>query len=151
VRGWCRDFQRSCRAAGIRVTAQRLAVYEALAADGAHPTADALYTRLARVMPGLSRTTVYRVLDSLERRGLIRRVSSTAGVARFDARPEAHQHLVCRVCGAIVDVSLPTFRRLGVPRGPLPRFVAEHVEVQVVGRCAACHGQDAGGDPGTGT
>ena len=104
---WCDEFQRRCRAAGMRVTAQRRAVFEALAADGSHPAADQLYARLARVMPGLSRTTVYRVLDSLEREGLIRRVSSTGGVARFDARPDVHQHLVCRVCGAIADVSLP--------------------------------------------
>jgi Fur family peroxide stress response transcriptional regulator len=144
---WCQQFERRCRAAGVRVTSQRRAVFEALAADGSHPTAEALYVRLAPAMPGISRTTVYRVLDSLERKGLIRRVSSTGGVARFDARPDAHQHLVCRVCGAITDVSLPALRRLAVPRARLPRFVAEHVEVQVVGRCAACHARDAGGDP----
>jgi Fe2+ or Zn2+ uptake regulation protein len=126
----------------VRVTAQRLAVYEALCADGSHPTADSLWARLRGGMPALSRTTVYRVLDSLEREGLIRRVSSTGGVARFDGRPDAHQHLVCRVCGTIADVAVPALARLRVPRHAAPRFTAEHVEVQIVGRCAACRDRD---------
>ena len=98
VARWRQEFQRRCRAAGVRVTAQRLAVYQALCADGSHPTAESLYARLRARMPALSRTTVYRVLDSLEREGLIRRVSNTGGVARVDGRPDDHQHLVCRVC-----------------------------------------------------
>ena len=142
VARWRQAFQRRCRAAGVRVTAQRLAVYDALCADGSHPTADSLYARLRGRMPGLSRTTVYRVLDALEREGLIRRVSSTGGVARFDGRPEAHQHLVCRVCGTIADVAVPALGRLRVPRAAMPRFTAEHVEVQIVGRCAACRDGD---------
>ena len=143
VAGWREAFERRCRAAGVRVTAQRLAVYQALCADGSHPTAEALWARLRGRMPALSRTTVYRVLDSLEREGLIRRVSSTGGVARFDGRTEAHQHLVCRVCGTIADIAVPTLGRLRVPRTAMPRFTAEHVEVQIVGRCAACRDREA--------
>jgi Fur family peroxide stress response transcriptional regulator len=142
VARWRQAFQRRCRAAGVRVTAQRLAVYQALCADGSHPTADALWGRLRGRMPALSRTTVYRVLDSLEREGLIRRVSNTGGVARFDGRPDAHQHLVCRICGTIADVAVPSLARLRVPRAAAARFSAEHVEVQIVGRCAACRDRE---------
>ena len=35
-------FARRCRAHGVRVTTQRLAVYRALAEDPSHPTADAI-------------------------------------------------------------------------------------------------------------
>jgi len=47
VDGWCSEFEKLCRSRGIRVTAQRLAVYRALAEDLAHPTAESVYSRLS--------------------------------------------------------------------------------------------------------
>src|SRR5262245_53799054 len=95
----CLGFARRCRERGVRVTAQRLAVYRTLADDPSHPTADAIHRRLRAAMPSLSPATVYRVLESLEDDGLLRRVSTTGGAARFDANLAPHQHLICRVCG----------------------------------------------------
>lgn len=78
----CLAFARRCRAHGVRVTTQRLAVYRALAEDPSHPTADAIYQRLRGAMPSLSPATVYRVLESLVQDGLLRRVSTTGGAGR---------------------------------------------------------------------
>src|SRR5438477_6006209 len=88
---WCADFERACRARGVRVTPQRVAVYRALAEDPTHPTADAVFRRLRRAMPSVSPASVYRILDSLERAGLVRRVGTTEGIARYDANRERHQ------------------------------------------------------------
>lgn len=137
-------FARRCREQGVRVTAQRLAVYRALAEDPSHPTAAALYRRLRRAMPSLSPATVYRVLESLVQDGLLRRVSTTGGAGRFDANLTPHQHLICRVCGRMTDVHAPA-----VPAVPAvevgrvaaqarPRFVVENVDVRIVGRCETC-------------
>ena len=54
---------------------------------------------------------------------------------------------MCRVCGTIADVTVPALGRLRVPRAAMPRFAAEHVEVQIVGRCAACREAPAGRTP----
>lgn len=134
----CAEFARLCRARGVRVTAQRLAVYRALAEDVAHPTADAVYRRLHATMPSLSPATVYRVLETLVREGVLRRVSTTGGAGRFDANLDPHQHLICRVCGRMTDV-FPAAVDVGrlAPRVP-PGFVVEDVDVRIVGRCAAC-------------
>jgi len=130
------DFQRRCRVRGLRVTAQRLAVYRVLAADPAHPTAESVYASLHPRMPSLSRATVYRILESLEREKLIRRVSTTAGVTRFDANLTPHQHLVCRVCGKITDFSAPSLA--GTAVAAVAGFVVEHLDIGIVGRCAGC-------------
>src|ERR1700758_2938192 len=82
---WCAEFERACRGRGVRVTPQRGAVYRALAEDVTHPTADAVFRRLRGALPSTSPASVYRILDSLEQAGLIRRVGTTDGIARYDA------------------------------------------------------------------
>jgi Fur family peroxide stress response transcriptional regulator len=134
-------FARRCREQGVRVTAQRLAVYRALAEDPSHPTADALYRRLRGAMPSLSPATVYRVLESLVQDGLLRQVSTTGGAGRFDANLTPHQHLICRVCGRMTDVHAPAVPAVEVGRLAAevrPRFVVEDVDVRIVGRCETC-------------
>jgi len=139
VADWCRRFESLCRRRGIRVTSQRLAVYETLARDPSHPTADALYARLRAGMSSLSPATVYRILEFLEREGLVRRVSTTAGVGRFDANLTRHQHLVCRVCGSMADFQQELPSRLRLPRRGTAGFLAQEFDVRIVGICARCN------------
>ncbi len=138
VEALCAGFVARCRARGVRVTPQRLAIYRALAGDPGHPTADAVYRRVRAAMPGLAPGTVYRILEALVRDGLLRRVSTTGGAGRFDANLTPHQHVICRVCGRMTDVVTP-----GLEVGPLaaraaPGFVVEEVDVRIVGRCRGC-------------
>lgn len=146
VARWCADFERICRDRGIRVTPQRLAVYRALAEDLSHPTADHVYARLRPGMPTLSLATVYRILVSLEGEGLIRRVSTSHGVGRFDANLDAHQHLVCRVCGGMSDFEETSLARIHVPRKATPGFTAEGLDIRIIGLCDAC--RDSAGEAG---
>ena len=137
----CEAFTRRCRAQGVRITTQRLAVYRSLAEDPSHPTADVIYQRLRGAMPALSPATVYRVLESLVRDGLVQRVSTTGGAGRFDANLTPHQHLICRVCGRMTDVQAPTVASSVVGRAAArarPRFVVEDVDIRIVGRCETC-------------
>ena len=54
--------------------------------------------------PGTSTPTVYAALDLLVDLGLARRIDAGAGAALYDARPEPHQHTVCRRCGRVDDL-----------------------------------------------
>ncbi len=118
------------------MTAQRLAVYRALAEDLSHPTADALYSKLRETVPGMSQATVYRTLESLEKEGLIRRISAPEAKGRFDANIENHQHLVCRVCGRFTDITLPSLSKGKIPE--VTDFTIEEVDVRLVGLCKGC-------------
>ena len=118
------------------MTTQRLAVYRALAEDLSHPTADALYSKLRQEVPGMSQATIYRTLESLEKEGLIRRVSAPEAKGRFDANIENHQHLVCRLCGSFTDVTLSAFARGKLPA--VTGFTIEEVDIRFVGLCQSC-------------
>ena len=138
---WCAEFEKQCRARGVRVTPQRLAVYRALVQDLTHPTADSVYKRLSGHFRGLSPATVYRTLEFLERENLVRRVSAPEAVARFDANLAAHQHLVCRVCGSMADISLPELSDSKLPT--VAGFVVEELDIKLVGCCHTCAGSES--------
>jgi len=133
-----RSFISRCRARGVRITCQRLAVFEALAEDRNHPSAEAVYAKVRKTMPSLSLSTVYRILESLQSKGLIRRVSAQDDAARFDAKLEPHQHLNCRICGRMIDFEEASLSRLRLPDARSAGFVPERLDIRVVGTCRAC-------------
>lgn len=106
------------RERGLRVTEPRVAVLGYLASTDRHPTAEEVEEALNAEGPILSRASVYNVLHSLARAGLVAGMSVKDGAARYDAHVAPHHHLVCRSCGRVEDVPWEDF---GVAeRGVLP-------------------------------
>ena len=88
--------------------------------------------------------TVYRTLDFLTAEGLIRRVSTTGGIGRYDAKLEPHLHLVCRVCDGIADLGGLSAVEKGLKPSLPGSFKAESIDVRVVGVCRDCRATPAG-------
>ncbi|MDD5708127.1 MAG: Fur family transcriptional regulator [Kiritimatiellae bacterium] len=131
-------FRKRCALTGLRVTQQRVAVFESLAACKDHPDAEQLHARVARAHPSLSMNTVYRTLGTLVDRGLVLRVACVGSTARFDACTEAHDHFYCIVCNRVLDLNLAT-----APAGVIPDAVREvgdvkQVQTLYVGVCHHC-------------
>src|SRR6185436_4935485 len=72
------------RAAGLKLTPQRLAIVRELAEDESHPTAQELFERLRPALPTMSFATVYNTLDALTTAGLCAALSLSPGPSRFD-------------------------------------------------------------------
>ena len=87
-----------------RTSKKRQAIYDALCATTAHPSAEQLYTELKPRVPDLSLGTVYRNLGVLMSEGLVISVGNVDGEERYDARTESHIHFVCEKCNAVLDV-----------------------------------------------
>lgn len=132
------DLREALAAAGLRVTSQRLVLLRTLRELDRHVTAEELATAAADRLPGLSMPTVYATLDLLERLGLVRRVTGARGAALYDAGTTAHEHLVCRSCGAVVDV--PGGADLHALRAAAERagMRVDGAEVVLQGTCARC-------------
>jgi Fe2+ or Zn2+ uptake regulation protein len=125
------------RARGARPTRQRRAIYDALAARFDHPTAEALHRFVRRKVPGLSLATVYTSLEVMAEAGLVGRIAGPDGVARYDARMEAHDHRRCLRCGAIEDLERPEGQR-PLEMHDTPGFRAMDYHLEIVGYCAPC-------------
>jgi Fur family peroxide stress response transcriptional regulator len=100
------EFKQKVKASGLKVTPQRLAVYREIASRSDHPSAEELYESLKDKIEGISLTTVYRTLSSLEKAGLVQRVPTLKDKVRYDARVEPHSHFLCLECGRIYDIEL---------------------------------------------
>lgn len=92
------------RERGFRITPQRLAVLEILH-DGGHLTPSDVYERSREVMPGMTEATVYRTLEFLTENGIIFAACPESGRLAYELSGQSHHHLVCRACGAQVEVS----------------------------------------------
>lgn len=133
------------RGHGLRVTRPRVAVIAALA-RAPHSRADAVMTAVRATTP-VSTQAVYDVLNTLTERGVVRRFQPTGSVARYELRTgDHHHHLVCRTCGAVLDVRDATGEApcLDVPTAhptepsTLHGYVVDAAEVTWWGLCPAC-------------
>ena len=83
---------------------QREVMLNVLRNTKTHPNADWIYTEVRKEIPNISLGTVYRNLSKLSADGTIRKFSAREGGDLFDGDVSAHSHLLCGVCGNIVDV-----------------------------------------------
>jgi Fur family peroxide stress response transcriptional regulator len=126
------------RAAGIKLTPQRLAIYGEVARTGDHPDIEAVFKGVRRTMPSVSLDTVYRTLALFQGLGLVMTVRPLGHHVRFDANTAPHHHFVCTRCGAAIDFEHRDFDALRVPASAsaLGRVDSRHVELR--GLCTAC-------------
>ena len=129
-------FPQRCRAAGLKLTHQRTAIFRVLASTERHPSPEEVYAAVRPDMPSLSLATVYKVLDLFHRHGFLRKVSTEQQAARYDANLGPHHHLVCDRCGRIEDVQVPAAEALATP--DTGDFAVSHYDILFHGRCGAC-------------
>lgn len=91
----------------LHMTPQRKFVYEVVRQATDHPTAADVIERLHEGGHKLAYATVYNSLRYLTDAGVIQELKIGAGATRYDARLEAHQHVVCTNCGRVAEVFEP--------------------------------------------
>ncbi len=126
------------RRQGGRVTSARRGVISALVEAPGHVTADDLANEVQITYPDVHLSTVYRTLDALERLGVVDHTHLGHGRAVYHLTDEAHQHLVCEVCGLVIEVPDTTFAELGTELFTEYGFRIRPSHFAVLGRCAQC-------------
>ena len=86
------EFEALCRQQGLPLTVQRRDVLRAVLERDDHPSVEQIFTSVRERIPGLSRTTVYRVLETLCQLGLLRRLHHPGATVRFDGKTTRHHH-----------------------------------------------------------
>jgi len=133
------------RARGLQVTAQRLAVLEAVRANS-HASADSVWEFAVTRIGSISRQAVYDALAALTDAGLVRRIQPAGSPARFEGRVhDNHHHMICRECGHLVDVDCATGVVPCLTPSDSHGFEVDEAEVVYWGRCASC--RDKSDDP----
>jgi Fur family transcriptional regulator, ferric uptake regulator len=139
---WIDRAQTALAADGRKSGGARRAVLELLGGEPCALTAveieDALRRESAR---RVSRASVYRILDELERLHLVQRVETGQAMIRYERvhdRGEHHHHLVCDGCGLVMPFSDPGLERaIRSLSDRVPLAVSEH-EIVLHGACPDC-------------
>jgi Fur family transcriptional regulator, peroxide stress response regulator len=140
------EFADRCRAAGLAVTPQRLAIIEALLASDDHPRAERIFADVRRQHPHISLATVHRTLETLCAIGEARKVTVLHDSARYDGNLEAHHHVICVRCRTIRDITLSGLGQIVDGNMTLEGFTPLGVALEVQALCDRCKQSRATGD-----
>ena len=134
-------FEEYLKCENLKITPQRRRVFEKAFEVHEHFSVETMYEWLkAEEGPAVSRATVYRTLEVLERGGFIEAVETGRGEVVYEhvLGHEHHDHMVCKNCGKIIeffDAELEARQeRAAAKRG----FVIESHSLQLFGRCKDC-------------
>lgn len=125
-------------APGMRRTAQRSMVYNAIVGLGGHCTADEIAAELHKSQPRFPRSTVYRALDALTASGSVYAAHLGEGATYYELASGDHHHAVCQVCGGVMHVQEELVHALEQHLEQGHGFKPVRTEVLVVGVCDDC-------------
>ncbi|HEY4535461.1 MAG TPA: Fur family transcriptional regulator [Enteractinococcus sp.] len=130
------QWSQALRAAGLRVTRQRLAVLAAVVARP-HGTIEEILDEVRTELPTITIQSVYFVMNSLVSAEIVRKLEFPGSPARYEVEGhDNHHHAVCRYCGRIEDVACVTGQ---APCLQPEAHVEMTVEVAEVIFTAVCH------------
>ena len=104
-----------------------------------HITADGVAEAVRAEIGAISTQSVYDTLSVLVAEGLLRRIQPSGSPARFEDRVgDNHHHLICRVCGRVVDVDCATGAAPCLSAADDQGYEIDEAEVAYWGRCPEC-------------
>ncbi len=127
------------RQTGLKITPQRISIFNLLKDDREHPSAEDIYKRVLKIHPSISFTTVYKTLQTLRDMDEIRELSINPERVHYDPATDDHIHTFCTVCRNIEDF-MPdhSCRYLELARSEINGFRVQRAEVYLTGICEDC-------------
>ncbi len=128
------------RAAGLRATEPRLRVLEVLSLPPGHRSVEEVGAALAARGLPLTRGSIYQVMESLVRAGLVMIADAGPGRTLYEIATAWHHHFVCRRCGKVIDVPCAVGDKPCLEPSGLPGTVDE---AQIIWRgvCRDCESE----------
>lgn len=124
---------------GVRATKQRSAISGLLDDTDEFRSAQELHEELRRRGEGIGLTTVYRTLQGLAEAGSVDVLRNDSGESVYRRCSSGHHHhLVCRSCGATVEVEGPAVERWAQAVAAEHGFTEVSHTVEVFGTCPTC-------------
>lgn len=131
------DIRFQLKSRKLKVTPQRVAVYEAVAELKNHPTAENVIDYIRDRNPNIAVGTVYNTLETLVINGLINKVKTEDDVMRYDAVTEKHHHYYGRnskLVGDYTDHDLDQLLEQYFRNKAIPGFEIEDIHVNITGK-----------------
>ena len=137
-----RAFREFSRQIGLKLTHQRLVIFNVLSSMLNHPSAEDVFEEVKNRIPTIAFDTVYRTLALFERHGLISKVNYLDSRTRYDSVAERHCHLICTRCRKIEDFTWPEVDQLQIPEETKLWGSIKNKYIELRGLCQDCLTKD---------
>jgi Fur family transcriptional regulator, peroxide stress response regulator len=120
---------------GLKVTPQRIAIFEAIVNLNNHPTTDQILEYIRKKNPNISQATVYKVLDTFVEKKLIKTVKTDKDTKRYDAITENHHHIYyadSEIIEDYMDEELSGLLKEYFEKKAIPDLIIEDIKLQIV-------------------
>ncbi len=101
-----------------------------------HASNQQLHKKVLDQMPNVSATTVHRITTRLIENKEIGYAPSDGKAVMLDANPEPHNHFVCKGCGVMNDITLPSSIIENIQK-QLGKNIVEN-QLVIYGICVEC-------------
>ena len=131
------NIRQKLKDAGLRITQQRLVVFENLANHTDHPTVDKLITNIRKEHPNIGVGTIYNILETFVKKKLIVKISTEKNAVRYDASTEKHHHLYTLDSARIEDYFDKKLNKIienYLSKVKIPNFEISDFRLQIIGK-----------------
>ncbi len=130
------NFMIAFKENSIKITPQRLAIFNILEGNTSHPSAEDIYTEIIKIYPTTSFATVYNTLEVLHKLKLLLELSIDKEKKHYDPNINQHHHLQCNNCKRIVDI----FEEydIKIPEKIRNNFEIDGYQISFYGKCKSC-------------
>jgi Fur family ferric uptake transcriptional regulator len=132
---------------GLRHTAARRKILDAVFGSHEHFTAEGLLDKMRRRGERISRASVYRTLSMLCDGGFVESREFQRGQMMYESVLDRrhHDHLICTSCGHIIEFENDEIERLQEETAKKHRFRIERHSLRIYGACSKCAGAATSG------
>ena len=122
--------------AGLKVTHPRVKILELFQSNPhSHLSADDIHNNLMKKDENIGLATIYRVLTQLEEVGLIQKNHFDDNLSTYEIKKRHHDHLICNVCGKIVEFTDDGLEELQEKISKRYNFVLDTHVMTLFGTC----------------
>jgi Fur family transcriptional regulator, peroxide stress response regulator len=131
-------LRQKCLEHNLKLTPQRIAIYEEISNKNNHPSADKVFRKVRQKFSSISFDTVNRTLITFSAIGLLKIVEGYGDPKRFDPNLKQHHHFRCLKCNEITDIYNDYYNNIAVPEELAGQFHIVNKKVVLEGVCMKC-------------
>jgi Fur family ferric uptake transcriptional regulator len=133
-------FRKYLERRGLKLTAERQALFDEIFSRHEHLEPDELLVRLRSKHKKISRATIYRTLELLVDSGIVGKVRIGEAGYRYERlrAGDHHDHLICDQCGRVIEFFEPRIENLQDEVAERYGFVLLSHSHQMRGICRSC-------------
>jgi len=123
----------------MKITPQRLMIFEILENNTSHPSAEEIYKKVKGIYPTVSFTTIYKTLEVLRELGEVKELTIDDARKHYDPNTSTHHHIICSSCKKILDVFEDFSSHVKLPESFKADYTVSDFQVSFYGICKECN------------